>query len=599
MSTFQERQASPNVVVDVPECRVVPGETARFPFRVRGGERSYSIYDFSASSDNPNFDQGWAHIVRATDGMGSSRFTLEIRPEHIGRRQYGTYPISIRCTAPDAFQTAVGRCTLIVKPCVRLIGKPDFSTWPGSGSLSLSLENCGGVDIDVSVSVSHHGSSWSRGWDFELETKEGPFEFKETFEPPADGKRGEFELEVSAEGITLIRMPIRPETFLAKVLKPKYVIPAAVLLIGAAVGIILSTVLPGPALISQSISFTSQPTSIAVGATYVVTAKGGGSGNPVSFAIDTQSTSTCSITGGIVTFNRPGSCVINANQAGNDKYAAAPQAQQVITVSGGGTKTAQSIVFTSKAPSTAVGATYTVTAKGGGSGNPVTFTIDAQSAVTCSISGATVTFNQPGSCVIDANQAGDDKYAQAPQAQQVITVTGRSKIAQSIVFTSKPPSQAVGTIYTVTARGGGSGNPVTFSSGSLDVCTVSGATVSFNQPGSCVIDANQAGNGQYAPAPQAQQVIAVKQSQTISFTSTPPVEGLQGGTPYIVAATATSGEPVSFSSGSPDVCSVSGSTVTFNQPGTCVVDASQAGDSQYLPAPPAEQDIPVASSQIS
>jgi hypothetical protein len=43
-----------------------------------------------------------------------------------------------------------------------------------------------------------------------------------------------------------------------------------------------------------------------------------------------------------------------------------------------------------------------------------------------------VTFNQAGSCVIDANQAGDAKYQAAPQAQQVITVDG---IAQSISFT--------------------------------------------------------------------------------------------------------------------------------------------------------------------
>ena len=156
----------------------------------------------------------------------------------------------------------------------------------------------------------------------------------------------------------------------------------------------------------------------------------------------------------------------------------------------------------------------------------------------------------------------------------------------------------MGTIYPVTARGGGSGNQVTFSSGSPDVCSVSGSTVTFSAPGTCVIDANQAGNGQYAPAPQAQQVIAVKEGQTISFTSTPPREGLQGGTPYNVAATATSGDPVSFSSGSPDVCTVAGATVTFNQSGTCVVDANQAGDNQYLPAPQAEQDIPVASSQI-
>ena len=71
------------------------------------------------------------------------------------------------------------------------------------------------------------------------------------------------------------------------------------------------------------------------------------------------------------------------------------------------------------------------------------------------------------------------------------------------------------------------------------------------------------------------------------------------GTTYTVAASGgRSGNPVSFSSSSPDVCTVAGATVTFNQSGTCVVDANQAGDNQYLPAPQAEQDIPVASSQI-
>ena len=153
-------------------------------------------------------------------------------------------------------------------------------------------------------------------------------------------------------------------------------------------------------------------------------------------------------------------------------------------------------------------------------------------------------------------------------------------------------SPVVGYTYPVTAKGGGSGNPVTFAidGQSSSVCSVSGAIVTFNQSGTCVIDANQAGNGQYLPAPQAQQTIAVKQSQTISFTSKAPVIVFQQAT-YTVAATATSGGTVSFSSGSLDVCTVSGTTVTFNQPGTCVIDANQAGNDQYLPAPQVQQQV--------
>ena len=42
-----------------------------------------------------------------------------------------------------------------------------------------------------------------------------------------------------------------------------------------------------------------------------------------------------------------------------------------------------------------------------------------------------------------------------------------------------------------------------------------------------------------------------------------------------------SGKPVTFSPGSPPVCSVSGGTVTSNTAGSCVVDANQAVSAQY------------------
>lgn len=326
MSTFQERGASQNIVVEEPEREVVPRETARFPFSVRGGERSYSIHEFSVSSDNSNFDPRWAHIVKETDGMRSPRYFLEIRPANISRGQYGAYPIRIRCDAPDASQPAVGRCTLIIKPCMRLIGKPTFRTWPG-GVLSVSLKNCSGAGIDVSVSVSHHSSSWSKGWEFGLETEDGPFKFEETFEPPADGAWGKFELKVSAEGFPLAQMTIRPRNIVPT---RKQALVAAVVLIAAAVGITLAKVLPGPALTAQSISFTSEPSSTLVNTTYGVTAKGGGSGNPVTFS--SGSPDACSVSGATVTFIKPGDCVIDANQAGNDKYSPAPQAQQKIIV---------------------------------------------------------------------------------------------------------------------------------------------------------------------------------------------------------------------------------------------------------------------------
>jgi len=86
-----------------------------------------------------------------------------------------------------------------------------------------------------------------------------------------------------------------------------------------------------------------------------------------------------------------------------------------------------------------------------------------------------------------------------------------SQGAQTIAFTSGAPTTAVvgGPSYAVAATGGGSGNPVTFSSATSGVCTVSSSTVSFVGTGTCTLDANQAGNADYTAAPTATQSFAV------------------------------------------------------------------------------------------
>ncbi|WP_193392740.1 fibronectin type III domain-containing protein, partial [Legionella santicrucis] len=224
------------------------------------------------------------------------------------------------------------------------------------------------------------------------------------------------------------------------------------------------------------------------------------------FSIDgASSVGACSISGNLVSFANTGTCIIDANQAGNSDYNAALQVQQIITVN----KADQTITFTSTpSPNATIGGTYTVTATGGASGNPVVFSIDAGSTSgACNITGNLVSFTGAGSCIVDANQAGNSNYNAATQAQQIITV---NKIDQTITFTSTPTDPAVGGTYTVSATGGASGNPVVFSidaSSSSGACSINGTLVSFTGVGTCIIDANQAGNAQYNAAAQEQQII--------------------------------------------------------------------------------------------
>jgi hypothetical protein len=118
-------------------------------------------------------------------------------------------------------------------------------------------------------------------------------------------------------------------------------------------------------------------------------------------------------------------------------------------------------------------------------------------------------------------------------------------IPQTITFTSPPPPNAVvgGPSYPVSATGGASGSPVSFSvdASSSSVCSISGSTVSFIGVGTCVIDANQAGNAAYSAAPQVQlsfNVVLETQAITSSDTGTATV-----GSHYSFTVT-TSGSPV-------------------------------------------------------
>jgi hypothetical protein len=341
---------------------------------------------------------------------------------------------------------------------------------------------------------------------------------------------------------------------------------------------------------TQEIKFTSTPPSPAtIGGTYPVAATAT-SGLAVSFSSGTPS--VCTVSGTTVSFVAAGTCTINANQSGDGEWEAAPQVQQPVTV----VKKTQEIEFTSEPPSPASvdGAQYTAAAKGGESANAVTFTIDAASASVCTVSGTAVSFIGVGTCTIDANQAGNATYEPAAQQQQSFQV---GKGAQAISFTSTPPGSAAvgGAPYTVAAKGGESHNGLTFTidSSSASVCTISGTTVSFVGEGMCTIDVNQAGNSNYEAA-RAQQSFAVgKGTQTIKFTSTAPSSATVGGSQYTVAATATSGLIVSFSSATPTVCTISGTTVSFVGAGTCTIDANQAGSAGYKAALQVEQSFEV------
>ncbi len=330
--------------------------------------------------------------------------------------------------------------------------------------------------------------------------------------------------------------------------------------------------------VGQIIIFGQAPT-LAIGGVGNLVASGGGSGNPISFS--SQTTGVCTVSGSTVTGKEAGTCSIAADQAGNDNYAAATQATQTFSIGKG----SQVIAF-GTAPTVVVGSSGTVSATGGASNYPVTFT--STTTGICTVSGSTVTGKVAGTCTIAADQAGNDNYAAATQATQTFTI---GKGSQAISF-GTAPTLVVGGSGTVTASGGASNDPVTFTSTTTGICTVIGNTVTGLAVGNCVIAANQAGNANYNAAPPVTQTISIaKANQTIAFGTSPSV--IVGRTGTVSATGSSSGNPVTFTSTTTGICTVSGSTVTGVAAGACTIAANQEGNANYNPAAQVTQTFSV------
>jgi uncharacterized repeat protein (TIGR01451 family) len=171
-------------------------------------------------------------------------------------------------------------------------------------------------------------------------------------------------------------------------------------------------------------------------------------------------------------------------------------------------KDPQTITVTKHAPESAADKTsFSVAATGGASGNPIVYSASGA----CTNIGAVFTMTgSTGTCIVHYNQAGNAGYEAAAEVTEVVNAT---KAAQVITFTSTAPVNAMvfGAKYTPSASASSS-LPVTITvdASASSVCYISGGMVSFIRVGTCVLNANQGGNVDYAAAAQVQQSFVVK-----------------------------------------------------------------------------------------
>jgi hypothetical protein len=327
----------------------------------------------------------------------------------------------------------------------------------------------------------------------------------------------------------------------------------------------------------QTITVTqSAPATAVYNTSFTVSATGGSSGNAVVIASSGACTGGGSNSASITMGSGTGTCTVTFNQGGDANYNAAAQVGQSTTAQ----KANQVITVVTPAPANAeYNASFTVSATGGGSGNPVTYT----SAGVCSVNDTVFTMTSgTGSCTVHFNQAGDENYSAAPQITETVAA---QKADQTITVTiTAPPIAVYQTSFTVTANGGASGNSVTYSA--TGVCSNVGATFTMTSgTGTCTVHYDQAGDSNYNAALQiTETVTAQKVDQTITVTTTAPPTAVYQTSFAVAANGGASGNSVTYSAAG--VCSNVGATFTMTSgTGTCTVRYDQDGDSNYNAAP--------------
>ncbi|MBP6624120.1 MAG: putative Ig domain-containing protein, partial [Chitinophagaceae bacterium] len=167
----------------------------------------------------------------------------------------------------------------------------------------------------------------------------------------------------------------------------------------------------------------------------------------------------------------------------------------------------QTINFGSLSPVTVGVSPFNLTATGGGSGNPITYT--SSNPAVADVVGNVLTVYSAGNTDITANQAGNSNYLAASPVVQNLIVNPATLTPQTITFGPLGTVVYDAATITLTATGGGSGNPVTYVSSNTNVATIAGNILTLKGPGTADITASQAGNGAYYAAPDVMQTITV------------------------------------------------------------------------------------------
>lgn len=236
--------------------------------------------------------------------------------------------------------------------------------------------------------------------------------------------------------------------------------------------------------------------------------------------------------------------------------------------------------------------------------------VDSRNVISIYAGNGDGTFQAPvdttgrGDSAIAADFNGDGRVdlAVTDSAQGTVTLLLQLQ-APTVSFTGAPSRAAYGSKFTVAASSNASSGAIIEATGACSVYSVSGSAPTASAviemtsgSGACNLSANWDADQSYIAASLTQTTLATKATQTITFG---PVSTQAQGSSLLVSATASSLLPVSYTSATPSICTVSAGSAALLKPGVCSIEATQIGDSDYLAATPVRVSFNVSGFTIT
>jgi hypothetical protein len=210
----------------------------------------------------------------------------------------------------------------------------------------------------------------------------------------------------------------------------------------------------------------------------------------------------------------------------------------------------------------------------------------------CSLVDKEVQLNSTGYCTIKLSQLGNAQYLPAPSYEIKILVSGNNEISFNPLTVLSLTDQT----YSLSGSST-SGLPLKFESLTPDICLVSDFVLMLVKVGFCRVWATQGGSEFFDPAQSVEATIAIQGKNQIVFT---PLSSLLISLKnYQLSGTSTSGLSLAYASSTPEICSVSGATLTLFKTGTCTVTASQNGSNLYPAAQPITAQIVISGARVT